>query len=115
MELGIPKESADMFYTPINNDYWLQVRTPLVDLAYNEIPAWSLSALINMLPGIIKINDSIVNWYWFHLNKKPYQISYGNSLGLSGEWHDYYSSPQRENLVDVCFETIVWLKENNKI
>ena len=55
------------------------------------------------------------DWYWFNLNKNPYQISYGNSLGTSGEWHDMISSPQKENLVEACVEMILKLKKENLI
>ena len=127
----LPIESADMFYGTIAPyDYSDRMYDggiediPLpksakkssilgADEYDGEVPAWSLAQLMDILPGIIKSGKRMCDWYWFNLNKEPYQISYGNSLGSSGEWHDMISSPQRDNLVDACVEMIKLLKERD--
>lgn len=125
----LPIDSADMFYGTIApydysdrmydggvEDMPLPKRVKessvlAADEYDGEIPAWSLASLMDMLPDIIRKSERMCDWYWFNLNKNPYQISYGNSLGLSGEWHDMISSPQRDNLIDACVEMIVKLNE----
>ena len=43
----LPIESADMFYSTINNSYpWVWEGKPL--LGINDIPAWSLTALLKV-------------------------------------------------------------------
>lgn len=70
----------------------------------SDIPAWSLSALIGLIPNSINFgyeNDSI-----FILKK----IENGNYIA------DYYEvSFVKDNPLDAAFEMVMWLKENKKI
>lgn len=118
IELGIDVNTADMDYIPFANDpknydcvinYWNNEHED------DWIPAWSLSALLNILPL-----DIIVN------NNKRYVFSMCKSLDKNGETYaikytvfnttfylyltNFYNNP-----VDAVFEMVVWLKENNKI
>ena len=126
LELGLNPESADMEYLAIKEDGKLVGDIPFVkddseveDSAYSHIydriPCWSATKLLDLLPNIIKRGKEMRNWYWFNLNREPYQISYGNSFGSSGEWCDMVSSPQRDDLVDACYDMVVYLIENKCI
>ena len=87
----MPKETLDV------------IRTPFSDIR-EIIPAWSLTALLGLIPNSINFgyeNDSI-----FILKK----IENGNYIA------DYYEvSFVKDNPLDAAFEMIVWLKDNGKI
>ena len=128
----LPLESADMFCADVfdkekeTHSYNFHILSTWGCNTFEElkdrenkfvrfIPCWSATALLDLLPNIIKRGKEMRNWYWFNLNKEPYQISYGNRFGSSGEWHDMVSSPQRDDLVDACYDMIVYLIENKYI
>ena len=48
----LPIESADMWFHPYPNDeYWYDVpNIGNADLRYNQLPCWSLAALLGVLP-----------------------------------------------------------------
>ena len=49
IELGVDPMTADMYYPPLNMDYpWVWSGKPL--MYRGGIPAWSLIALLNLLP-----------------------------------------------------------------
>lgn len=122
MELGLNPESADLC--------WMDDKIPELFEPYNSIlkqfnlnrkdfvflPCWSAECLLNLLPDVIKTGNEAKNWYWININKNPYQISYGNDLGLSGSWHDMVSSSQSDALIDAVYSITEWLleKANNK-
>ena len=88
IELGIDVNTADMWYLPIKDSHKL-VTTP--SLTRGIIPAWSLSALLELIPNyVINKSDGKINLYY--------------GLKVS---HD--------NLVDAAFVMICCLKENRKI
>lgn len=77
LALGLKKDTADMCYTHFAKTYPI----PLVDdvLTSDDIPAWSLGRLIEMLPNPIPISEDLptfchfafldlskesVNYYW---------------------------------------------------
>lgn len=107
MELGIDANTADMChrYRWSNNSFILlpcaeKAREPIT----GDIPAWSLSALLSVLPRIEHLRPSI------DLNPKL----------DSNEVAIYYHSEDspyivRDNLIDAAFEMICWLKENNEL
>ena len=87
-----------------------------------HIPCWSLAALLDVLPDEISMGEGYQNKYEIDIrryyggnNITLYQIAYGNNKGSSGSWHDIISTSEQEKFVDVCYEMICWLKENNKL
>lgn len=130
MELGLNPDSADLSYS--NTSYrGLNYTEPFTVLLkpykihkrvlenvtdaqknicmWEVLPCWSAECLLNLLPSIIKTGEEVRNWYWININKEPYQITYGSSLGSSGSWHDMISSTQSYNLVDVICSMMEWL------
>ena len=124
----LPLESADMCLTFVNNvwnpvcgkmddiyklqkdcyepDYTKDEYVDFDEFEPKIVTCWSLAALISVLPGTITSNDGIA----FELNIKKNIIEYSNpSLYL------VYKSVKSDNLIDGCYEMVVWLKENGKL
>lgn len=113
----LPLESADMYWWSSGKRYYIEA---MDDGDFNEeeghIRAWSLAALLGILPIVytnnkkevcgplhIDITDSetpFVLWYVNILHK-------GNIVELETKEYD--------NLVDACVEMILKLKENNNL
>lgn len=104
IELGLsPTITSDMVYIPYTNDpenYSLVVNIwgwNDEDFEEGWIPAWSLAALLNLMPkGYRLLNNSDGNLF---------NITYpnhGNDI-----WKD--------SLIETAFETTIWLIKNNVI
>ena len=100
----LPIESADMWYLPIKrNEKVYYDLTVHCSPTRGIIPAWSLSALLSILPSVIK-----------RKGKRMYL-----TLEKAGAYNLYYKSPDRldelwetkEEPVDTCYNMIVKLKE----
>lgn len=98
IELGIDVNTADMChrYRWSNNSF---MNLPCAEKAREpitgDIPAWSLSALLGLIPpGNILLRDA--------LNGKYKCINMVDS--------SYYDNP-----LDAAFEMVCWLKENEKL
>ena len=90
----LPLESADMFYRDNGIDVKLmwEHNAPKV-----ESPCWSLAALLEILPKIVKHETLFIE----------------TSASL---WHIGYRNiyiARADNPIDAAFEMVVWLKENN--
>jgi hypothetical protein len=117
-------ESADMIWTydfTINDINGINVKTNTFKPEENDILAWSLAALLNIIPKEISTGDEDHNKYQinvrFRYDKDKeinlHQIAYGNNKGSSGSWHDMVSTSEQKYLIDCCVEMIFWLRENN--
>ena len=99
IELGININTSDCSWilSPRDGHYILSLTAPLDD----DIPAWSLSTLLNLLPN---------------LNNKQPILTKGKFTGL---WYCYYEDEidtmTYDNAIDAVFEMIILLNENNKI
>ena len=121
IELGIDVNTADMRYLD-GDDY--QVKDGTLD--YEDIPAWSLSALMNLLPSeFIEVGKYSTTTYLIHIRKYKFtdevnlhQIAYGSYKWYedgSNSWKDMINTGEKEDLLDAAFEMVCWLKENKKI
>ena len=106
----LPLESADMYYfldpTLAGNIYHLVVQRVDVGIKnlpqYNEgdIPCWSLSALLDVLPYPQLSKDKLGG------EKVGWMVSvYPNDCRYDSSWHD--------NAIDACCKMIIKLKEIN--
>lgn len=88
----LPIESADMWFYPYPNDeYWYEVpNMGNADKKYNQLPCWSLAALLNVLPSAT-LDSSNDHHFRIHC------------MGRYTEWYD--------NAVDACYEMIIRLNE----
>ena len=125
LELGIDQSTADMTYSNASNkgrNYTDKFKLELIttkeakeildmsitkwDTFWELIPAWSLSALMEILPAGIKnytlhiIKDNVI---------KGYFCSYRNKK------NEVFVSTSGFNVVDAVFEMICYLKENKLI
>ena len=98
IELGIDINTADMLWTydfVVSDINGLNVISEQLKPEENDIPAWSLSALLELIPpGNILLRDA--------LSKNYKCINIVDS--------DLYDNP-----LDAVFEMVCWLKENKKI
>lgn len=146
IELGIGVDTADMRYgyiapyefsdrmydggydeVPYPKDF-LKKNPNFSENEYDgELPAWSLSALMNMLPsefygetiyGVTITYKVDFRKYKFTDDVDLYQIAYGNYKFYedgNSSWKDMINTGEKENLIDAVFQMIIWLKENNKL
>ena len=107
LKLGVSEETADLHYTLRWNS---EPRLALFNSALpsgmlKSIPAWSLSALVNLLPPFIKGK----------------QVEY--CLMMTATDRVVYWNPEKDNLfettqdnlMDAVVETIIWLVNENLI
>ena len=80
LALGLKKETADMWYPHFAKTCPL----PLVDEVLNsdDIPAWSLSRLICMLPGVIPLGEEFPSF-------GDYAFLSLHKVAVSYEYEDY--------------------------
>lgn len=115
IELGIDVNTADMFWDMAEPD---KRRKPLVgpisdyvDMEDWAIPAWSLSALLGLMPKLYEFeNDPDDGGCQPNLCKgwdnNLWHIVYRSTIYIT-EWY--------ENPIDAVFEMVCWLKENKKL
>ena len=79
-----------------------------------DIPAWSLSALLELIPPYIEeFNDGIDFGFSKSINGKWYSAHY---IQLdNSELASFNKTVTGDTSVDAAFEMIVWLKENGKL
>lgn len=99
LALGLKPETADMWYP----HFARTCPIPLVDetLASDDIPAWSLHRLIEMMPENVTSND------WLGVSFDDVSYYHGEGEGIIG-WKFIESG----NLYDCIIECYEWLIEN---
>lgn len=126
----LPLESADMYY-PNSTVVKYQGALPIEfkhgnPLLSQEIPCWSLAALMNLLPSeFTEVGKYSTTTYEIKIRKYKFtdevnlhQIAYGNYIFYedgSSYWKDMINTGEKENLIDAVFQMICWLKENEKL
>lgn len=114
VELGINIKTSDMYYlydyniNEYEDDAQIISQSELgqhFSLFPEDIPAWSLSALLELMPERIKIGEELS----FCLTSKKSLTGFGFGYNLNG------TTFVKDNPVDAAFEMVCWLKENNKI
>lgn len=107
VDLGIDIETADMYYVLYIN------RSPKLNIKYNSFPtdlfeftpAWSLSALSDLLPSFIKRND------------KDYvltMLNIGRVVYFNPNEPNLFEA-DRMTLLDAVVETIEWVYRNGYV
>ena len=108
----LPIESADMYWWSSGKRYYIEA---MDDGDFNEkeghIRAWSLAALINIIPQELFDGEYIINITEGIDNK--WIITYDHYENRN---HSFYGlSAGADNLVDTCTNIIIKLKERNII
>ena len=112
----LPLDSADYFYKYCIGHYnsiYYRLETYPYNKGANkkhDIPCWSLSALLSVLPDEITDNGDVYRNMFFHLKGK-YIIQYPRLTTL---WPALLSV-ETDNPIDTCADMIVKLKEQNLI
>ena len=118
MGLGIDVSTADMFYAyraNIQTGEWELSKTPVIIDGSEKIdpvldvPAWSLTALIGLIPKIIGDYNRIFRMDVGDLDTSMWYDELGS--GVDSDLPDVTMN----SMVDTAFEMICKLKENNKI
>lgn len=132
LELGLSPDSADMWWS---NRFVYWSSTPMIGVAPEQnqlytfkwcemdIPAWSLSALLEVMPAMIVYPtwvDKRPTDVWFNLDKdynsetkKQFYMCYYESLDthqLAKNTDPSHSSP-----IDAAYEMVCWLLEQGLI
>lgn len=126
IELGVDTNTADMYYQ------WYSETESALHVGKGskklnaDCPAWSLNALINLLPSeFTEVGKYSTTTYKIKIRKYAltddvdvYQIAYGSiKFNADGQYSfkDMINTGEKENLIDAAFQMVVWIKENNKI
>lgn len=132
LELGLDPKTADMWWS---NRFVYWQSTPMIGIATeqnqlytfkwsdDDIPAWSLSALLEVIPAMIVYPtwaDKRTTDVWFTLDKdynnetkKQFYMCYYKSLDthqLATNTDPSHSSP-----IDAAYEMVCWLLEQGLI
>lgn len=119
IELGLNIETADMVYASYNDVMtgerkyrkWAMELTPMMKIeTERELPCWSLSALLELMPKIKFFKDESA---YYPLLQKYYAkdswiCKYENS-GADEHWYI------EKTPIDACCDMICWLLENDYI
>ena len=106
-------ETADMSYDWLvigkKYSYIPQCRKYIDD----ELPSWSLTALLRLMPFHIIENNNRFGFYQvkgFNKQGETYRFGYKTNK-------DYFlfETSWYNDVIDAAFEMVCWLKENNKI
>lgn len=102
----LPLESADMYYHPYPNDEdWYDIPNfGEANLKYNQLPCWSLSSLLNVLPKYIGDYGKCL-----YFDMGYYYCGYM----VDGDFMLSIEETSADNPIDACMEMIVKLHEQN--
>ena len=105
----LPIESADMFYTSLNHDYpWIWIDKHLMEV--DDIPCWSLAALLNYFREIDFFPKIDVDEHGVTLSIDYYDEDEGKLL------HPVHNiKVEAETFVGACYEMIILLHKENLI
>lgn len=131
IELGIDVSTADMFYADLlvdgNHKYNLHPLESYGFKTFEEtklkvsehldfIPAWSLSALLELMPPyLFEFERGIDLNIYPNLSGKAWHCSYMPNAVENMKNDKFKQITNGDNLVDAAFEMVVWLKENKKL
>ena len=109
MELGIDRKTSDLYYWCGSN---LRIGGYKAQDEELDIPAWSLSALFEILPNDEVTSTTETRGGWDIKFEKYFDIWFAE---YETEKHNNDFSLSASNPIDAAFQMVVWLKENNKI
>ena len=117
VELGINTKTADMYWWYFGKSSGKRYYVGTMDDDdFNEkldVPTWSLSALLGLMPFHIIENNNRFGFYQvkgFNKQGETYRFGYktnDNSFLFETSWHN--------NVIDAAFEMICWLKKEKYI
>ena len=122
VELGIDPNTADMSWRKVYNEERHRECYELQTLPYlanrNNVPAWSLSALIDMMPPTIRTKEGeafslmIIRREPVGEEKAWYEVEYGYREPASFGWlNEWYKITVGEDPISACVDMLCWLNE----
>lgn len=119
IELGVDRKTSDIFYW-CGED--LRIGGYKAQDKDYDIPAWSLTALMNLLPseftevGKYSTTIYVINIRKYKLTDEVnlHQIAYGSYKWHEDggyTWSDMINTSEKEDLLDAAFEMVLKLKE----
>jgi hypothetical protein len=117
VELGIDVKTADMYWWDSSKRYYIEA---MDDGDFNEaeghIPAWSLSALLNLMPSyLFEFERGIDLNIYPDLNGKGWHCIYMPNNIYNMPKDKFRQITSNDNPLDAAYEMVVWLLENNYI
>jgi len=121
--LGLDIKSADMCLCKTAQDTWFLCAGTPGEYDANTVPAWSLSALLEVIPAMIVYPtwvDKRPTDVWFNLDKdynseskKQFYMCYYKSL----DTHQLakMTNPSHSSPIDAVYEMVCWLLERGLI
>lgn len=113
LELGLDADTADMGYNGIENRdtgrIWYD-KYPTTMPNVDSIPAWSLSALLELIPDEIKFEGTNCS-----LELAKDWISYGGCDAYDASYRIQPMAFNKEPLIDLAYKTVCWLIEQGYI
>ena len=111
IKLGLDFNTADMYYS-LKNPIHAEVLYNHCDKSFFDIrewiPAWSLNALLNLMPSIIRLRD---HSFTIHIGK----LADEEHWYISYEWEGHVYQVSKGTLINAAFEMVVWLIEQRHI
>lgn len=126
IELGIDVSTADMHYstwTILNKGEYIlspnqgeTIEELQEDYGNQIIPAWSLSALLKLMPPyLFEFERGIDLNIYPNLNGKAWHCSYMPNAVENMKNDKFKQITKGDNLIDAVFEMVVWLKKNKML
>ena len=119
LRCGVSAESADMMWSRLDktrdhNLYavpWYTPRLPNRKITDNDFPAWSLSALLGLIPHVIEVYDD--GDYYFSLAQEfPASEDYHAAYMYCWADDDVLVGKRSSCPIEACVQLIEWLKEH---
>ena len=119
LRCGVSAESADTMWSRLDktrdhNLYavpWYTPRLPNRKITDNDFPAWSLSALLGLIPHVIEVYDD--GDYYFSLAQEfPASEDYHAAYMYCWADDDVLVGKRSSCPIEACVQLIEWLKEN---
>ncbi len=115
LELGLDPKTADCHWWYAEGEEYLYLGR---DYDINELPAWSLSALLEVMPPFIE--DDERGAHWFELDK---EITSTNKVVYIFKYifdavEDIYKvkvERDKADIIDAAYEMVCWLLEQGLI
>lgn len=109
IELGLDPNSADMYYPYLGSGMYgdtPRIGFPIEHSGGKDIPAWSLSALLEVMPN----NDYWEICLWQYKDQR-WQCVFDDVEFSNGETKAFIA----DTPIDAAYEMVCWLLENNLI
>lgn len=121
IELGLDVNTADMYYPYLGSGEYGDTPRVGEGMEYSgkeDIPSWSLPALLKLLPKVKSINASdgayCYDLMWDFANDNSLRYIATNRSHCLVDIYSDHDSEQRKDFVDTAFEMVSWYLKNKE-